>query len=242
MFQALRSHVPPAYVTTAKRAPNFHALARLGLLAGVEQETQRGACPRETVETVLGGGGRALGRRPLPWHLQRVARRLVTRRGVTSRVCLVGGRAPAPASACDGGPSRRLHARARSLRPGEKHACKLHSGASSVAGPRRHAAGRQRPCASPVPLREGLPPQRLSYVRCHQRREAGGRPLSPGGARRAGKPRACRVVQRTVAPTLPPRCACASRVVLAASDRPSPPTGRHRMNQEYQRMTQKSSK
>jgi len=61
--------------------PNFHALSRLGLLDGVEQETQRGACPRETVETVLDGGCWALGRRPLPRRLQRVERRMVTRSG-----------------------------------------------------------------------------------------------------------------------------------------------------------------
>ncbi len=170
-------------------------------------------CPLETVETALGGGCRALGRRPLPRRLQRVERRLVTRRGATSRVFLVGVRAPAPASARDGGPARRPNARALSLRPGEKHARKLHGGASSVAGPRRRAAGRQLPCASPVPVLEGLPPrredrwptQRLPHVRYHQHREAGVRPRSPCGARRAVKPRACLVVQRTVAPTLPPR-------------------------------------
>ena len=86
---------------------------------------------------------------------------------------------------------------------------------------------------------EGLPPwredrwptQRFPHVRCQQHMGAGVRLRSPGGARRAGKPRACLMVQRPVAPTLPPRYACVIRVVLAASDKPSPPTVRRRMNQ-----------
>ena len=109
---------------------------------------------------------------------------MVTRRGETSRVFLVGGRAPAPASARDGGPDRRPNARALSLSPWEKHARKLHGGSSSVAGPRRRAALRQIPRASPVPVLEGLPPlrddrlptQRFRPVSCHQHMEAGVRP------------------------------------------------------------------
>ena len=156
----------------------------MGLLDGVEQETQRGVCPRETVETGLGGGCLALGRGPLPRHIQRVERRVVTLRGETSRGLLVRGLAPAPASARDGGPDRRPNARALSLSPWEKHARKLHGGSSSVAGPRRRAALRQIPRASPVPVLEGLPPlrddrlptQRFRPVRCHQHVEAGVRP------------------------------------------------------------------
>src|SRR5262249_53609384 len=243
-------HVLPAPVTTAKCAPNFHARSRLGLLDGVEQKTQCGACPLETVETARGGGGWALGRRPRPRRLQRVERRLVTRRGEPSPVFLVGGRAPAPASARDGGPARRPNPRALSLRPGEKQARKLHGGASSVAGPRRRAAGRQLACARPVPVLEGLPPrredrwptQRLPLVRYHQHSKAGERlpplavlavPSSPGH------------VGWRSASSLPPFLLgerASSVPSWQRQTRPSPPTEHRRMNQQYQRITQKSSK
>jgi len=93
-------------VSQQKMLAFFTEHSRLSSLDGVEQGTQRGARPRETVETALDGGCRALGRRPLPRRLQRVERRMVTRRGEPSRVFLVGVRAPAPASARDGGPAR----------------------------------------------------------------------------------------------------------------------------------------
>src|SRR6058998_3494950 len=91
----------------------------MGLLDEGEQETQGGVCPRETVETALGGGCLALGRGPLPRRIQRVESRVVTPRRETSRVFLVRALAPAPASARDGSPDRRPNARALSLRPGK---------------------------------------------------------------------------------------------------------------------------
>ena len=148
----------------------------MSLLDGVEQETQRGVCPPETVETALGSRCRALGRGPLPRRLQRVEHRVVTPRGETSRGLLVRALAPAPASARDGGPDRHPNTRALSLSPWRKHARKLHGGSSSVAGPRRRAAVRQIPRARTVPVLAGRPPRRFRHVRCHQHMEAGVRP------------------------------------------------------------------
>jgi hypothetical protein len=145
---------------------------------------QRGVCPRETVETALGGRCLALGRGPLPRRIQRVESRVVTPSGETSHVLLVRALAPAPASAHDGGPDRHPNARALSLSPWAKHARNLHGGSSSVFGKRRRAAVRQIPCASTVPVLEGLPllrddrlpTQRFRHVRCHQNIEAGVHP------------------------------------------------------------------
>ena len=197
-------------VSQQKMLAFFTEHSRLSSLDGVEQGTQRGARPRETVETALDGGCRALGRRPLPRRLQRVERRRVTRRGELSRVFMVGVRAPAPASARDGGPARCPNARALSLRPGEKQARKRHGGTSSVAGPRRRAAGRQLACASPVPVA-------VLAV-----------PSSPGpvGWRSASSLPAFLLGERT-----------SSVSSWQRQTRSSPPTGRRRMNQQYQRIT-----
>ncbi len=56
MLQALARTSRPHTSPQPSAPPALHALSRLGLLDGVEQETQRRACPRETVETALGGG------------------------------------------------------------------------------------------------------------------------------------------------------------------------------------------
>ena len=56
MLQALARTSRPHTSPRPSAPPALHALSRLGLLDGVEQETQRRACPRETVETALGGG------------------------------------------------------------------------------------------------------------------------------------------------------------------------------------------